>query len=352
MSNQDNEPKYEESIKNLQSIMKTVKDSNLDEDSSVYKVDNESSLDEDSSSYEIVEDSVSSDKGQKETPENITSKQNDFEPSLENIESEDIINSTSVIDDEDAEKLSFDKLEIKEEEMSFTVNEYSSQSFEDNILNNVDDVFDKKTSDSNNDKDDDMDNIDEEDLNEDSEGFKPKSIFNSSVNIIKNEDEQLEDDEENIPNNKKLKSRVVPIIGVIVGILTISYGIYRILGRSARVVDSVASGEHMGLAILLIVIGIICFVFSLTKLFSFKTPFDNFAQSINDIDAEEEETEEEESFSKLDDDLDYNIDSIKSDFDEDGDFKGSFDTELVTDYSDDEYKITIKTPIEKEDDLK
>ncbi|WP_295722115.1 hypothetical protein [uncultured Methanobrevibacter sp.] len=351
MPNQDNESKYDESIKNLKSIMKTVKDSNLDEDSSVYEVDEVSNLDEDSSTYEIVEDSSSIDKGEVETPENISSKLDDFEPSAKNIESDDIINSTSVIDDEDAEKLSFDKLEIKEEEMSFTVNEYSSQSFEDNILNNVDDVFDQKTSDSNNDKDDDMDKIDEEDLNEDLDVFKSKSIFKSALNISKNDDELLEDDEEDISINKKSKSRVIPIIGVIVGIVTISIGINHIFGRSARVIDSVASGEYMGVAILLIFIGLICLLFSLRKLVSFKTPFDNLAQSINNIDAQDEEIDEDESFSQLDDELNDNIDSIKSDFD-DGDFKGAFDSKLVADYSDNDYKITIKAPREKDDDLK
>ena len=121
MSNEDSEQNYEESIKNLQNIINKVKETNLEEDSS--------------SNIIHTDNSVSNEKIEKKIIKRKISKPSPNKQNLDNLESEDIINSTSVIDEEDAEKLSFDKLEIKEEENYFSLDKDSSKSFEDNINN-------------------------------------------------------------------------------------------------------------------------------------------------------------------------------------------------------------------------
>ncbi len=367
MSDKDTESKYDESIKNLQNIMKTVKDSNLEEDSSeAYKIT------EDSTSDEIVDEIPL----EEDIPKSTEAEQR----TLDVYESEDIINSTSVIDEEDAEKLSHDMLEIKEKDHSFNIDNDSSQTFEDNILNNVDEVFDKNSAEDNpveesdidldenldidseidiDDLDDiDLDSLDDSDidLDDDIETNKSKMSSNKDSNDTKN-DEEAEDENEVVEKLKsKSKSRLIPAIGIVVGLITLSFGIYMIYGRSARVIDSVASGESTGFAILLIFIGALCLIFSIMKLVSFKTPFDSLAQSIKNIDAVEEDEGDMDTVLSdynnvsLDDDLDDSVYSIKSDLnDENGLTKSSFDSDLVTNHPEDEFKITVKTSKEDRD---
>lgn len=323
MSNEDSEQNYEESIKNLQNIINKVKETNLEEDSS--------------SNIIHTDNSVSNEKIEKKIIKRKISKPSPNKQNLDNLESEDIINSTSVIDEEDAEKLSFDKLEIKEEENYFSLDKDSSKSFEDNINN-------KSSAKSKNITTDHLEKPSDEDLDNDSDDLKVNSIFNIFSNS-KNEDES-------VSQNKNFKSHLISIIGIIVGAIILFYGAYLIYDRSARVVDSVASGESSGLAILLIFIGAISIVFSILQIVSFKTPFDNFAQSIRNIDSEEDEDPDmDELLSKysnvdLDKSLSNDEDTVKSDLiDEYGNTKSSFDSEFITNHPDDEYKITVKNSI-------
>ena len=327
MSNEDKEQKYEESIKNLQNIINKVKETNLEEDSSSNNI--------------YTDNSVSNEKIEKKIIKRKVSKPSPNKQNSDNLESEDIINSTSVIDEEDAEKLSFDKLEIKEEENYFSLDNDSSKSFEDNINN-------KSSEKSKNITTDHLENPSDEDLDKDSDDLKVNSIFNIFSNS-KNEDKS-------VSQNIDFKSHLISIIGIIVGAIILFYGAYLIYDRSARVVDSVASGESSGLAIFLIFIGAISIVFSILQIVSFKTPFDNFAQSIRNIDSEEDEDPDmDELLSKysnvdLDKSLSNDEDTVKSDLiDEYGNTKSSFDSEFITNHPDDEYKITVKTHINDED---
>ncbi len=326
----------------------------------------------------------------------------------------------------DDDKLSFDKLEIDETEES-KINksdEGASFSFEDNILNNVDDIFEDDNKPSKNDKEDinmslkeksdENDLVDSEDNSSNFEDIednsdkefslksKTSSSFLSKLHQSFKEVEEDNDKDEDknkskdfkkesktensifdadrdkntkpgksVEDNpsgigiKKVNLSIIPILGIIVGIVTISLGIYLVFGRSARVVDSVASGEYVGMSILLFIIGAICFIFSLIQIVSVKTPFDNTFDEMRSIDREDinmddfldeitvddipegKETDNED----LDDETEISEEKYELEDNEDNYnvTKKSFDSDYVKTDADD-FKITVNTSVHNEED--
>ena len=312
---------------------------------------------------------------------------------------------------EDDDKLSFDKLEIDEtEEPKLTESdENSSSSFEDNILNNVDDIFeDNNKSSVKNDEEDNMSSEDKSfksDVSKDDESLQDsddtykdsdfKSLNSASfiskisksskeveVEKAKNQSKKQSDkklksvkteestDEKSDEEDKKPKFGLnkdkiglIPILGIVVGVITIILGIYIVSSRSARVVDSVASGEYVGMAILLFIIGAICFIFSLMQIISIKTPFDSTFDKMKSIDREDinmddflseiNKDDNDEGSEELKDEVQES--DIKFDLEDNEDnynvTKKSFDSDYVKTDSDD-FKITINTSINKKDNNK
>ena len=219
------------------------KSSELEDKSKSSKVEDNSKsseLDGKSKSSKVEDSSKSSE------PKNTHKITNDLDekkikdtPKDKQIDLSKVINNDSKIKKPKSDKKDFKK--------SFSENKNKdSKSGFDAILNNVDGVFgDGKTS---------------EDKSKDGPSFltKIKDIFSSSDNGL----------------------NLVSIIGIIIGIIAICFGIYMMMGNAVRVIDSVASGENMAISFILVIFGFICIGGSVFKMFSFKTSFND---TINDL---------------------------------------------------------------------
>lgn len=394
---------YEDSINNLKKIMKTVKKTQYDDANEKHKVfkssDNLKSdnLDEythkeDKSSIVNIFNKVNknleddtNDNEYIETKESIKPFKNvNIKKSVDNkdLKDDSLDVSKSIIlgknkSNEDEDKLSFDKIEIKEDNVKIdsSDNENEDSSFEGNILNNVDDVFvedldNKKESKSIDDSDSNLE--DDSNLEGQSKDFNEDNKSESTdVSMDDNEfiNSKLDDlglkpiDDEKSENSgihfRKDKIGPFPIAGMIVGIITILFGFFLIFRHSARVVDSVASGESAGLAFLLFIIGLICFIFSLMQIMSFGTSNGTITR-IRSLDSNEEDENVDnflKRFSSIEDDIEE--DNKEKDINEDNKFvlednkenynrtKKSFDEKVAK--SSDDFKITVNTSITKED---
>ena len=76
---------------------------------------------------------------------------------------------------------------------------------------------------------------------------------------------------------------VLPIIGTVIGILLVIFGIITLGDISQRVIDNVVSGETIVEAIILLALGAIILVVSVIKLFNIKTPLSDLGEEIDNI---------------------------------------------------------------------
>lgn len=76
---------------------------------------------------------------------------------------------------------------------------------------------------------------------------------------------------------------ILPIIGTVIGILLVIFGIITLDDISQRVIDNVVSGETSVAAIVLLVLGIIILIVSILKLFNIKTPLSDLGDEIDNI---------------------------------------------------------------------
>lgn len=76
---------------------------------------------------------------------------------------------------------------------------------------------------------------------------------------------------------------VLPIIGTVIGILLVIFGIITLDDISQRVIDNVVSGETSVEAIILLVLGVIILLVSVIKLFNIKTPLSDLGKEIDNI---------------------------------------------------------------------
>ncbi|MGN1362985.1 MAG: hypothetical protein ACI4VU_04595 [Methanobrevibacter sp.] len=398
MKSSKDESDYEDSINNLKKIMKTVKKTQFEDTNEKHKVfkssdnlesDNfdEYTHKEDKSSIVNIFNKVNknleedaNDNEYVETKESIKPFKNvNIKKSVDNkdLKDDSLDVSKSIIlgknkSNEDEDKLSFDKIEIKEDDVKINSsdNENEDSSFEGNILNNVDDVFVEDLDNKSESKPADSDLIDDSKSKDKSESSDDIDEKSSNVDLDDNEfiNSKLDDlglksiDDEKSKNSgihfRKDKIGPFPIAGMIVGVLTILFGFFLIFRHSARVVDSVASGESAGLAFLLFIIGLICFIFSLMQIISFGTSNGTISR-IRSLDSNEEDENVDnflKRFSSIEDDIE---DNNKEDNSEDNRFvledneenynrtKKSFDEKVAK--SSDDFKITVNTSITKED---
>ncbi len=123
--------------------------------------------------------------------------------------------------------------------------------------------------------------------------------------IYENEEFSDEFDDEFEPlddflNEKIGKSRILPILGTILGILFIIAGIFVFNSRSDRVIDNVVSGETSFISVVLILIGLLVLIYGIYNLFSLKNPFEGISNSLESV--ENNDKQDEKTLSKIDDD--------------------------------------------------
>jgi ABC-type multidrug transport system fused ATPase/permease subunit len=103
----------------------------------------------------------------------------------------------------------------------------------------------------------------------------------------KNNDELFNKQFDNLVNYKIGKRPILSIIGFILGIFLIIASVYILCVSSQKIVDNVVSGETNVSAVIIAIFGILILIFSIYKMFSLKNPFNDLANSIEEIENKE-----------------------------------------------------------------
>lgn len=128
----------------------------------------------------------------------------------------------------------------------------------------------------------------------------PKPKESDEINEVKNVDEfnddlvgELSDNFDTVINAKIGGKPILSIVSLILGVILIGISIFVFRSRSDRVIDNVVSGETSFTFIIFLIIGILLVIYGIYRLFNIKNPIDKLTNSMdsdNDKDDEKDDT--------------------------------------------------------------
>ena len=142
------------------------------------------------------------------------------------------------------------------------------------------------------DDDGDAFNLEENNINEDYIIKTPKTDDdeNSDYNDLEEMDldfgGDISENFDNVINAKIAGKSILGIVSSILGVIFIIISIFIFQSRSERIIDNVVSGESNFLFIIFLVIGILLILYGIFKLFNINQPFENITTSIESIEKE------------------------------------------------------------------
>lgn len=149
-------------------------------------------------------------------------------------------------------------------------------------------------------------NLEENDIDENFMIKTPKEPEESS----EGEESEVEDSGEeitgeisegfdNIINAKIGRTPVVGILSSILGLLFVVIAAITFQSRSDKIVDNVISGENSFIVVIFLIIGLLLLVYGLYRVIGFRNPLSNISTSIDSIESEEEKTAKKEDEEKI-----------------------------------------------------
>ena len=120
--------------------------------------------------------------------------------------------------------------------------------------------------------------INKTDMDEDFEDISEDIIGDMSENF------------DNIINAKIGRTPVLGLISAFLGLILIIISAFIFQSRSDRVIDHVVSGETNFIFVIVLVLGLLFFIYGIFKVFHIKNPFKSITDSIDTIDAEKQDT--------------------------------------------------------------
>ena len=119
-----------------------------------------------------------------------------------------------------------------------------------------------------------------------------ESEFNETDELNDDLAGEISDNLDNIINAKIGKTPILSIVSTVLAVILIGIGIFLFNSRSDRVIDNVVSGETVFLAIIFIIIGLLLLIYGLYKIIGFKNPVADLMGDIDSVDKEEKKKEE------------------------------------------------------------
>ena len=152
--------------------------------------------------------------------------------------------------------------------------------------------------------DDDAINLEENPINED-------FIINAPKEETEKED-AIENDEffddftsdmsesfDNLVNAKIGRTPILAIASTIIGLVLIVISAIIFSSRSDRIIDNVVSGETNFISVIFLILGLLLVIYGLYKIFGFKNPLENLSNSIDSVEINEPTTKKEEPKEKV-----------------------------------------------------
>ena len=92
---------------------------------------------------------------------------------------------------------------------------------------------------------------------------------------------EISDNFDNVINAKIGGKPILAIVSSILGIILLIISVFIFQSRSDRVIDNVVSGESNFLSVIFLVVGLLLLIYGVYKLFNLKNPFENITNSID-----------------------------------------------------------------------
>ena len=120
---------------------------------------------------------------------------------------------------------------------------------------------------------------------------KEKDVGDDSIEAEDMSEDIISDVSENFDNLFKAKIGRTPIVSIIsafLGLILIAVAGFILQSRSDRVIDHVASGETNFIFLIVLIFGLIFFVYGIVRMFHIRNPFKTLTDSIDSIDHDKE----------------------------------------------------------------
>lgn len=245
---------------------------------------------------------------------NLKNMINNVKDDEENSYFDEIEEDSELINYLNEDTIDFDQLEINDE---FIYHPGDEDIYAVNLEeNNIDENFIIKTPKV--DENEENDNIDE--LDE----FSEDIVGDISENF------------DNVINAKIRGKSILAIVSTILGIILLIISGFIFASRSDRVIDNVVAGETSFMFIIFVVLGLLLLGYGIYRLFNINNPFEKITSSIDDIDHDEKDNDDETTETKTEKPSPKVIPKSKIPLDKDSYKIGEFDM--------DELKSSLKKP--------
>ena len=98
---------------------------------------------------------------------------------------------------------------------------------------------------------------------------------------------------DNLVNAKIGRTPILAVISTFLGLILIVISAIIFQSRSDRVIDHVASGETNFIFVIVLVLGLVFFIYGIFKVFNLKSPFKSITDSIDTIDHEKKDADDD-----------------------------------------------------------
>lgn len=145
-------------------------------------------------------------------------------------------------------------------------------------------------------------NLEDNPINEDYIINTPKSEDFDEVSEVTEIDElnddfagEISENLDNLINAKIGKTPVLAIVSTALGVILLIISVFIFNSRADRVIDSVASGETTFIVIIFVIIGLLLLIYGLYKIIGFKNPIQNIVDSIDSIEENKKENKKQDN---------------------------------------------------------
>ena len=117
---------------------------------------------------------------------------------------------------------------------------------------------------------------------------------NQYINEPLDFEENLGESFDNLVNIQIGERPLLPIVSLVLGVIFIIASLIVFSSGTERIIDNVVSGENNFIMVVLLIIGLLLIFYGVYKLFNIKSPFDNIVDSMNDLEKEKQTDDKKE----------------------------------------------------------
>lgn len=126
-----------------------------------------------------------------------------------------------------------------------------------------------------------------------SEDFDEESEVNEVDGFADDFTGEISENIDNLINAKIGKTPILAIISTTIGVILLGIAAFLFNSRSDRVIDNVVSGETTFIVIIFVIIGLLLIIYGLYKILGFRNPLENMMNAMDSVEKENDDKKDE-----------------------------------------------------------